>query len=106
MPNLDPPAPAALLARLHFAARLFGGWLAFFAMMAAVSLALVPPSPERTIGLLEIDFVAAVTWTIMTLAIASYHRRLRAVTSKLLPFVIVHLIGLALAAMGDAIGTR
>src|SRR6185312_3293739 len=74
MPRLETPA----LARLRATTLLFGGWIAFFALLNVLSVTLAPASAQRHFEFRAPELVGAILWTVLSIAITEYHRRLRA----------------------------
>ena len=99
-------ADSRSLARFRALALLFGAWLAFFCALAVVSIAFAPRSREHVLGLAGVEVGTAITWTVLSVAIAALHRRLRATAPTLLVLGGAHLLGLLVASIIDAAGTR
>jgi hypothetical protein len=100
-------APASSAIRhLRAALLVFGVWYAFFASQAAVSHTL-NPAPTSTLGALwKLDAVFALTWAVLSLAIAAWHERVRAGAHTILGVIALHLPVAFLAAAIDAIVAR
>jgi len=101
-----PTADARSIAWPRTVILLFAAWLAFFCLLGVVSIALSPRSAERMIGFVGIQVATAVLWTALTIAIAAYHRWLRAIAPNVFVIAAAHVAGLAGAACVDAGGTH
>jgi hypothetical protein len=78
------------------------GWTGFFVflnLLGAVMSAATTPRPFDP-GMPEL--VGAVTWTVLSIAIAEYHERLRATGLGLFGLMLAHLPLLAVAALSDS----
>lgn len=94
------------LSRLRPALFVLGAWVAFFALQAALSLALVRRSADGIVAMIKIDLIIAVMWACLSFGIAAWHRHVRAVASNVWSLFALHLPGLALALIIDTGLTR
>ena len=83
-----------------------GVWVAFFGMQVVLSIALARRGPAQLASLVEVDLAIAVLWASMSLAIAAWHRTVRARASSVLALIALHLPTLFLAALADTVVTR
>jgi two-component system LytT family sensor kinase len=87
-------------------ALLVGAWVTFFVLQGLVSVALSPRRPPSRLGLLELEVVLGVLWAVLSIVIATWHRRLRARTASLFGLIAGHVPLLAIAALVDCVVGR
>ena len=97
--------PFAGLIRLRTIAPLFAGWVAFFALLAGLSVALAPRAAQRHFEFRAPELVGAIVWTVLTIAIFEYHRCLRSRFPRLIALVVAHLPMVFVASLMDAFFT-
>lgn len=98
MPRLTPSAGS----RARAFALLLVGWVAFFTLLNLLGAAMsAAPGPLR-FDPGGVEIVAGLTWTLLTLAIVAYHRKLRARGLGLFGLILAHLPLLVVASMADA----
>jgi two-component system, LytTR family, sensor kinase len=106
--DASPPATGreSLLRRARALLFVFAAWLGFFALEVIVTAAL--DRGETTIWSREIlvDLTMAVYWTVITVPIAAWHRRVRSSGRRVAGIFGMHLPLLALATLGDTLVTR
>src|SRR4051812_26359715 len=93
------------ISRIRAVALLLAAWLVFFVLLATLSFALAPSGAARQFDFGGIEITGAVVWTALSLAIASYHRRLRTAVPSLLALIAAHVPMLVVAAVADALST-
>ncbi|HEX4681674.1 MAG TPA: histidine kinase, partial [Gemmatimonadaceae bacterium] len=81
-------------------------WCVFFGALGLMSRA-IPMAQRSSIGVLfGSEIVAAVTWAVLSVAIAAYHERVRRATTNLFAVAAAHVPGLFIAAAVDVLGSR
>src|ERR1043166_9169546 len=100
-----PSTPPSTRTKLAVIALLLGAWLAFFALLGLLSVALAPRTAARHFDFGAPEIVAAMVWTTLTLVIAAYHSRLRTAVPNLFVLVAAHVPMLVIAAVADAFFT-
>jgi sensor histidine kinase YesM len=83
---------------------LLAAWVAFFTLLEALSVAL-SRAPQRHFALGPGEVVGVFVWTTLSLAIASYHKRLRTAIPRIVPLIVAHLPMFLIASFSDAFFT-
>jgi two-component system LytT family sensor kinase len=99
-----PTAPRSSTARAGLAWLV--AWCVFFGALGLMSRA-IPMAQRSSVGaLIGSEIGAAITWAVLSLAIARYHERVRRATTNLLAVAAAHVPGLFIAAAADVLSSR
>lgn len=99
------PRSVTPTATARVAALLFFGWLAFFALINLLGVALAPASADRTWSLTRGDLLISGVWTALCFLVGGYHRWLRRRAPSLIALIAAHLPLLVAVAFIDAAGS-
>ncbi|HTE45955.1 MAG TPA: sensor histidine kinase, partial [Gemmatimonadaceae bacterium] len=83
-----------------------GAWICFFALQGVVSLALAKHGPADPVALIENDLILALLWAAISVGIAWWHSRVRAIATSIYAVVLLHLPALVIAALIDCAVAR
>jgi sensor histidine kinase YesM len=83
---------------------LLAAWLAFFALLELLSVAL-SRAPQRHYALGPGEIAGTIVWAGLSIAIAAYHWRLRKAIPRILPLIAAHLPLFVIASLADAFST-
>ena len=96
----------SLMRRARALVFVLAAWLAFFALEIIVTAALDRSGATVWSREILVNLTMAVYWTVITVPIAAWHRRLRASGNGVAAMFALHLPLLVLATLGDTLFTR
>src|ERR1700761_8642519 len=91
--------------RARMIALLFVGWVAFFTSLNLLGAVMAPAAAPRRFDPGAVEVVAAIVWTVLTVAVAAYHARLRTKGFGLFVLIAAHLPLLCVASFADGFFT-
>jgi two-component system LytT family sensor kinase len=98
MPRFTPsPLP-----RARAYALLLVGWTGFFVFLNLLGAVMAPAAARRAFDPGPIELVSGLTWTVLSLAIAAYHAKLRAKALGLFALIVAHVPLLAIVSFSDS----
>jgi two-component system LytT family sensor kinase len=83
-----------------------GVWVAFFALQTLLTVALRRSGSGGVAEMMQVNLLIALLWASMSVGIALWHKRVRAIASNVWTVFALHLPGLMVAAVLDGVVSR